>query len=94
MKWAGHVACMGADRKVFKVLVGEPEGKRLLGRWEDRIKMDLTENGWEGVEWIHLAQYRDQWQALVNMVMNPLVQTPWSELVTRQYIFGINDNCV
>jgi hypothetical protein len=48
-------------------LVGKPEGKRPL-RWEDNIRVDLTEIGWEGVELIHLAQDRDKWQAVVNMV--------------------------
>jgi hypothetical protein len=53
-------------------LVWKPEGKRPLGRpwhkWDDNIKMDLREIGWGG-DWIHLAQDRDQWQALVNTVM-------------------------
>jgi hypothetical protein len=59
---------------VYKILVGKPEGKRSLGRlkhrWEDNIKIHLTEIGWEGVYWIHLVQDRDQWQALVNTVIN------------------------
>jgi hypothetical protein len=50
MRWAGHVACMGEGRKVYKVLVGKPKGKRPLGRprhrWEDWIRMDLREIGW------------------------------------------------
>jgi hypothetical protein len=54
-------------------LVGKSEGKRPLGRprhrWED-IRMNLREIGWEGVDWMHLTQDRDQWWALVNMVMN------------------------
>jgi hypothetical protein len=54
--------------------VGKPEGKRLLGRprrrWVDNIKMDLGEIGWNGVDWIDLAQDRDRWRALVNTVMN------------------------
>jgi hypothetical protein len=54
--------------------VGKPEGKTPLGRprhrWEDNIRIDLWEIGWEGMDWIHLAQDRDQWLALVNMVMN------------------------
>jgi hypothetical protein len=58
----------------YKILVGKPEGKRLLGRprrrWEDNIRMDLRETGWEGVDWIHLSQVRDQWWAVVNTVMN------------------------
>jgi hypothetical protein len=54
------------------ILVGKPEGKRPLGRrrWVDNIKMDLREIGWNGVDWIDLAQDRDQWRALVNTVMN------------------------
>jgi hypothetical protein len=55
-------------------LVGNPEGKRLLGtprrRWVDNIKMDLREIGWDGRDWIDLAQARDQCRALVNAVMN------------------------
>jgi hypothetical protein len=54
--------------------VGKPEGKRPLGRprrrWEDNIRMDLREIGWGGMDWIDLAQNRDQWRALVNTVMN------------------------
>jgi hypothetical protein len=54
--------------------MGKPEGKRPLGRpscsWEDNIRMDLRETGWGGMDWIVLAQDRDQWRALVNTVMN------------------------
>jgi hypothetical protein len=54
--------------------VGKPEGKRPLERprhrWVDYIKMDLREIGWDSMDWIDLAQDRDQWRALVNMVMN------------------------
>jgi hypothetical protein len=54
--------------------VGKPEGKRPLGRSRcrlvDNIKTDLTEIEWDGMDWIDLAQYRDQWRALVNTVMN------------------------
>jgi hypothetical protein len=54
--------------------VGKPEGKKPLGRprrrWVDNIKMDLIEIGWDGMNWIYLAQDRDQWRALVNAVMN------------------------
>jgi hypothetical protein len=82
MKWVGHVACMGEGRKVNRVLVGKPEGKRplerLRHRWEDRIRMDLREIGSGHVEWIHLAQDRDQWLALVNTVMNLCVLAPQS----------------
>jgi hypothetical protein len=61
-------------RNAYSILVGEPEGKipleRTWRRWEDNIKMDIKEIGWEGVDWIHLAQHRYQWWVLVNMVMN------------------------
>jgi hypothetical protein len=74
MKWAGHVACMGEGRGVYRVLVGRPEGKRPLRkprhRLEDNIKMDLREIGIDRVNWIQLAQDRVQWWACVNTVMN------------------------
>jgi len=74
MRWTGHVARMGEGRGVYRVLVGEPEGKRPLvrprRRWEDNIKMDLKEVGCGGMDWIELAKDRDRWRALVNAVMN------------------------
>ena len=73
MRWAGHVARMGEERGVHRVLVGKPEGKSPLGRprrrWEDNIKMDLREVGGDG-DWLQLAQDRDRWRVLVNTVMN------------------------
>jgi hypothetical protein len=57
-------------RKAYKILVGKREGKRPLGKWEDYIRTYLREIGWEGVDWIHLAQDTDQWRALVNTAMN------------------------
>jgi len=78
MRWAGYVARMGEGKDVYKVLVGNPEGKRPLGRprrrWEDNIKMGLQEVECGGVDWIELAQDRDRWRALVNAVMNLRVQ--------------------
>jgi hypothetical protein len=74
MRWAGHVARMGEGRGAYRILVGRPEGRRPLGRpkrrWEDNIKMDLQEVGWNGVAWIDMAQDRDRWRAVVNAVMN------------------------
>jgi hypothetical protein len=62
MWWAGHVARMGEERKLYKVLVGKPEIKRLLGgprrRWEDGIRMDLREIGWGvwvGFDWLRIG---------------------------------------
>jgi hypothetical protein len=65
---------MEMKRNAYTIIVGKPEGKRLIQRlrcrWEDNIKIDLREIGWDDMNWIHLAQNRDQWQTLVNMIMN------------------------
>jgi hypothetical protein len=80
MRWAGHAARIGEEINVYRVLIGKPEGKRPLGgpwrRWENGIRMDLRETGWGSADWIHLAQDRDRWRALVNMVMNLRVLAP------------------
>jgi hypothetical protein len=59
MRWAGHVAHMGKERNMYKVLMGKPEGKRPLERprhgWEDGIRIDLREIGWGSVDWIQLT---------------------------------------
>jgi hypothetical protein len=59
MRWAGHVARMGEKRNAYRLLGGNPEGKRPLRRprrrWVDNIKMDLREIGWDGMDWIDLA---------------------------------------
>ncbi|KAJ4448438.1 hypothetical protein ANN_10454 [Periplaneta americana] len=72
LRWAGHVARMGESRNAYRVLVGRPEGKRLLGRprrrWED--KMDLREVGYDDRDWINLTQDRDRWRAYVRAAMN------------------------
>jgi len=74
MRWAGHVAHMGEERGVYRVLVRKPEGKRPLGRprrrWVDNIRMDLQEVGCEYMDWTGLAQDRDGWRTLVSAVMN------------------------
>jgi hypothetical protein len=74
MRWVRHVARMVAKRNAYRILLGKPEGKRLLRRprctWVNSIKMDLREIGWGGMTWIRMAQDRDQWRALVNTVMN------------------------
>jgi hypothetical protein len=73
---------MGEERKVYKVLVGKPEGKRTLGRprcrREDGIRVDLRETGLGDVDWIRLAQDRDRWRAVVSAVMNLRVLAPRS----------------
>jgi hypothetical protein len=64
MRWGGHITNMG-EMNVYKILVGKPEGKRTLRRpkhrFEDNIKMDHREIEWEGVDWMHMAQDKDQW---------------------------------
>jgi hypothetical protein len=66
MRWAGHVACMGQGRDVYRILVGRPEGKRPLGRprrrWDENIKLELREKGFDGEHWIRLARDRVQWR--------------------------------
>jgi hypothetical protein len=65
---------MGARRNAYRKLVGKPERRRPLGRPRhrrvDNIKMDIREIEWDGMDWIDMAQDRDQWRALVNTVMN------------------------
>jgi hypothetical protein len=72
MRWPGHVSRMMEKINAYRILVGKPKGKRPLGRprrrWMDNIKINLI--GWDGMDWIILAQDRDQWKALVNTVMN------------------------
>jgi hypothetical protein len=76
------VARMGEERKVYKILVVKPEGRRQLGRprrrWEDGIRMDLRETGLGGVDWIRLAQDRVCWRAVVSALMNLQVLAPRS----------------
>jgi hypothetical protein len=64
MRWAGHVASIGGEMNVYRVLMGKPEGKRPLGkpwrRWEDGIRIDLSEISCESVDWIQLAQDKDR----------------------------------
>jgi hypothetical protein len=65
---------MGATRNAYRILVGKPERKRPLEsprrRWMDNIKMDLRDIRWDGMDWIELAQDRDQWRTLLNTVTN------------------------
>ena len=72
IRWAGHVARMGDDRGVYRLLVGKPEGKSPLWRprrrREDNIKMDLQEVGRGRGDWMELAQDKDRWRALVGTV--------------------------
>jgi hypothetical protein len=64
----------GENRNAYRILMGKPERKRPLGRpkciWLENIKLYLREIEWDGMEWLHLAQDRDQWRALVNTIMN------------------------
>jgi hypothetical protein len=64
MRWSGHVTRLEEKMNAYMILVGKPEGKRTLGRprcrWVDNIKMNLRHIGWYGMDWIDLAQDRDQ----------------------------------
>jgi len=85
MRWAGHVARMGEERRVYRVLVGKPEGKRPVGRprrrWVDNIRMDLQEVECGYMDWIGLAQDRDSWRTLVSAVMNLRVPSKCEEFI-------------
>ena len=74
MRLAGHVARMGEERGVYRVVVGKPEGRSPMGRpkrrWANNIRTDLQEVGWVYMDWIGLAQDRDRWRTLVSAVMN------------------------
>ena len=74
MRWAGHVARMGEEKVVYRVLLGKLEGRRPLRRprrrWVDNIRMDLQEVGCGYMDWIGLAQVRNSWRTLVSAVMN------------------------
>ena len=78
MRWVGHVARMGEERWVCRVLVGKPEGRRPLGRprrrWVDNIRMALQEVGCGYMDWIGLSQDRDGWQTVVSAVMKSSVK--------------------
>jgi hypothetical protein len=82
MRWAWHVAPLGGDKNVYRVLVGKPEGKNHLkdqgvdGRMGSKWTLRTLVGG--GVEWIHLAQDRDRWRAVVNAVLNLRVLAPMS----------------
>jgi len=73
-RWAGHVVRMGEERRVYRVFVGKPQGRRPLGRprrrWADNIMMDLQEAGCGSMDWIGLVQDRDRCRTLVSAVMN------------------------
>ncbi|KAJ4446832.1 hypothetical protein ANN_13530 [Periplaneta americana] len=83
VRWAGHVARMGESRNAYRVLLGRQEEKRPLGRprrrWEDNIKMDLREVGYDGRDWINLAQDRDQWRAYVRAAVN--LRGRWCDII-------------
>jgi hypothetical protein len=74
VRWAGYVARVGEKRNAYRILVGKPERNRPLARarrrWVDNIKMDLREIEWGDMDWIDLAQYREQRRSHVNTIMN------------------------
>jgi hypothetical protein len=75
MRWSGHIACMGEKRNAYRILVGNPEGKRPLGRptilkYLINLILKWILERWDGIDWIDQAQDRNQWRDLVNAVMN------------------------
>jgi hypothetical protein len=70
----GPCSTNGEKRNAYRLLVGKPEGKRLLGRprrrWVDNIRIDIGEVEWGDVDWIGLAKDRNRWRAVVNSVLN------------------------
>jgi hypothetical protein len=72
MRWAGHVAQMGEEciQDIDGKTIRKETTRKTTCRWMDNIKMDLKETEWGGMDWIDLAQNRNQWRALMNMVMN------------------------
>jgi hypothetical protein len=87
MRWVGHIVYMGEIRYAHNILVGRPEGMRPLGRprlrWKDNIKVDLWEIWFGGVDWICLAEQKDQWWACVNTVMKPLLPGFYSPIQAK-----------
>jgi hypothetical protein len=89
MRWAEHVARIGEEGKLYRVLVGKPEGKKTFGRprrrWEDGIRIYLRDICWGSVrvDCIQLAQDRDRWRALANTVMYQRFLTPRSQEVSQ-----------
>jgi hypothetical protein len=81
-------------RNAYKILVGQPEGKRPLGRpkrrWVYNIKMDLRKTGWSGMHWIDLAQDRDQWRSLVNIIMSLRVPQDFGKFLISCTIGGFS----
>jgi len=74
MRLARHVECMVDRTDTYRDMLGRPDRMRPLARsrhrWNDNIKVDLQEVRWGGMDWIILAQDRDRWRALVDVVMN------------------------
>jgi hypothetical protein len=93
-KSAGHVERMCDKRNVRRILAGKPEGKRPLGRpicmWVDDIKRHLREIGWDGMDRIDLAQDRDQWWVLVNMVLNLRVPLNFTKFLSSCATGGLS----
>jgi hypothetical protein len=78
MRWTDHVARIGEMRNIYNILVGKPEGKRTLVRFTRKLetnnRKDFRETGWKYLDWLHLAQDRDQWRVFGKTVMKIRVQ--------------------
>jgi hypothetical protein len=95
MRLAGHLARMREKGNAYRILVGKPEGKSPLGKprrtWVDNNEMNLREFVWDGMDWIDLAQDRNQWRALVNTVMNLRVPQNAGKFLSSCTIGGFSE---
>jgi hypothetical protein len=90
----GRACITNGGRSAYRILVGEPEGKRPLGRprhrWVGNIKMDLRKIGWDGMYWIDLTQDRDQWRAFVSRVIKLRVQCNAGKFLSSCTVGGLS----
>ena len=85
---------MKEDRSAFKILTVTPTEKKPLGRWENNIRMDLNDIGFNTSNWVDLAQDRDYWRTLMNAALNLRFHKPWSQLSVYQRLYVCFCMCI